>query len=543
MTKRKKITFLIVLTLVLITTIAVLVGCNYGKEYILTLDVNGGNSLQKNAEVMKFGEKYVLPVPTRDSYVFLGWYIDNVAITNSDGISIEVWKYNEDKTATAMWSTLEDSDSNLIMENTTDGVSVIGIVDKSVTSIVVPDYITEIEEGAFAECNKLVRITLPFVGSNKSVKNDNVYTFGYIFGTNSYTGSVETTQHIYSATSTSAKEVKYYLPETLTTITIKSGVITDGAFENCKSISSVNIGNAVTEISYKAFAACTGIQSIIIPNNVTQIGEKAFYNCTNLNTVKIGQGVKNIAKEAFYNCYGIKNIEMQYGIQTIGQDAFYYCISIATMTMPSSLQNISKDAFKSAQIKNLYFTGTTYDWCNITFGNGYANPLNNVDAFYINNSLATNITLDSKVENIKAFAFWGYNKLTSITFSSTISSIGESAFEKCDKLASLIINKSIKSIGLRAFYQCSSIVSINLTEGTETIGGSAFAYCSKLKYINIPHSISRIGGYAFQNCLQMAEITYSGTTTEWARIEKDVGWNASCPLGHKVICTNGEVIY
>lgn len=54
------------------------------------------------------------------------------------------------------------------------------------------------------------------------------------------------------------------------------------AFEDCKSLVSVEISNSITEIGSSAFAYCTGLTSIEIPNSVTSIGDGAFWGCTGL---------------------------------------------------------------------------------------------------------------------------------------------------------------------------------------------------------------------------------------------------------------------
>ena len=44
------------------------------KEYTLTLDVNGGNSLSNNSIIAEAGATITLPTPTKEGYNFLGWY-------------------------------------------------------------------------------------------------------------------------------------------------------------------------------------------------------------------------------------------------------------------------------------------------------------------------------------------------------------------------------------------------------------------------------------------------------------------------------------
>ena len=67
----------------------------------------------------------------------------------------------------------------------------------------------------------------------------------------------------------------------LTSITIPNSVtfIDDSAFYGCTSLTSITIPNGVTEIYKSTFQGCTSLTSITIPNSVTYIGENAFFGC------------------------------------------------------------------------------------------------------------------------------------------------------------------------------------------------------------------------------------------------------------------------
>ena len=90
---------------------------------------------------------------------------------------------------------------------------------------------------------------------------------------------------------------------TLESVTIPDSVasIDYSAFINC-GLKSTTIPDSVTFIGYSAFSSCTGLTSVTIPDGVPEISYSMFYNCTGLTSVTIGNGVTRIAGSAFLNC-------------------------------------------------------------------------------------------------------------------------------------------------------------------------------------------------------------------------------------------------
>lgn len=73
-------------------------------------------------------------------------------------------------------------------------------------------------------------MTLPFVGDSiKTASDTNQYPFGYIFSTTSFTGSTSAFQEYYVNSTTRVSE-SFYIPTSLTSVTITGGNILYGAF-------------------------------------------------------------------------------------------------------------------------------------------------------------------------------------------------------------------------------------------------------------------------------------------------------------------------
>jgi hypothetical protein len=118
--------------------------------------------------------------------------------------------------------------------------------------LVVPEGVTAIGEGAFAECGSLLSITLP-AGLTAVGK----WAF---FGCYSLSSVI--------------------LPAGLTTIG-------DGAFAGCGSLLSVTLPASLTSIGMVAFAECGSLLSITLPEGLTRIGEWAFDMCYDLESITL----------------------------------------------------------------------------------------------------------------------------------------------------------------------------------------------------------------------------------------------------------------
>ena len=75
--------------------------------------------------------------------------------------------------------------------------------------------------------------------------------------------------------------------------------ISENAFTQCNSITSVTITGSVKSIGKEAFIGCDSLRSVVIGNNVDGIGIMAFCGCDSLNSVVIGNGLTYIGGGAF----------------------------------------------------------------------------------------------------------------------------------------------------------------------------------------------------------------------------------------------------
>ena len=91
------------------------------------------------------------------------------------------------------------------------------------------------------------------------------------------------------------------------------------------------MGVPVTTIDNKAVNGWSGITSIVIPDTVSYIGKGAFESCKDLESVYLGNGLKTIDASAFRNCTHLKSVTIPKSVSIIGNGAFDGGTSLETI--------------------------------------------------------------------------------------------------------------------------------------------------------------------------------------------------------------------
>ena len=188
---------------------------------------------------------------------------------------------------------------------------------RSLTSLVIPDSVTNIGDYAFSGCRSLTDIVIP-----DSVTNIGDYAF--------------------------------WNCRSLTNIVIPNSVtsIGDNAFEYCFSLSNLIIPDGVTSIGDGAFVGCTSLSSVVIPDSVSCIGNNAFWGCESLTDIVIPNSVTSIGESAFYGCSSLTEVVIPDSVTSIGDKAFHTCSSLTNIDIPDSVTSIGDGAFDDYNFPN-----------------------------------------------------------------------------------------------------------------------------------------------------------------------------------------------
>ena len=530
-----------------------------------TITSNVSNGWEYN-----YNTKITLATTQNLGYTFLGWY-------NGDDLLESNLEYtfdlpDSDTSITAKYQVNVEM-RNFNFTSTLETCTISDVINKTITKITIPNYVTSIGNSAFDGCNELVSITV-------SDKN-----------------SVYASQDgiLYNKSKTSFVAIPSQLSGN---ITISNGItsIASYAFSGRTEITGIIIPNSITIIGSSAFNGCTGLMSIVIPASVTSIGSSAFNGCTGLTelnynatacadfgfnnqvfnnagqndngiTVTIGTSVtsipahifhsvtkvvniafekgsecKNIGSYAFYNCSRITNVTIPDSVTNIGSYAFYNCSGLTSITIPDSVTSVGTYAFSGCtgltEINYNAMSCADFDSYGVFGGAGQ-------------NSDGVTVNIGSNVTRIPAYLFSGsVNKIVNVVFekNSKCEGIGSNAFSSCIGLrgvyiadiadwseiefsngdsnplyhakklylkgmllTELTIPDGVTSIGNYAFYGCESLTNVKMPDTTTNIGNAAFFKCSNLTDVTIPSNIVNIGDNAFASCQKLTRIYYNAT--------------------------------
>ncbi|WP_170934988.1 leucine-rich repeat protein [Prevotella sp. P3-122] len=188
---------------------------------------------------------------------------------------------------------------------------------RDLTSVTIPNSVTNIGNIAFRNCSGLTSVTIP--NSVTSIGEDAFEDCSGITHTIIVNDMFVLLPKSY--------EGHYSIPENIS-------IIIGGAFNGCHGLTSVTIPNSVTSIGDWAFFRCSGLTSVTIPNSVTSIGKSAFSFCRGLISVTIPNSVTSIGVAAFFKCSSLTSVTIPNSVTSIGEDAFVYCSSLKSIIIP-----------------------------------------------------------------------------------------------------------------------------------------------------------------------------------------------------------------
>lgn len=406
---------------------------------------------------------------------------------------------------------------------------------KDLVSINFPANVTEIKEYTFNDCVKLKNIELP---------NGLIYIKDYAFNGCASLGKVTIPGGVQNISPGAFKN------SGLTEVILKEGVmsLSNNSFDGCLLLKKVTFpttmktiggfsNTGIKEIAFAegatpeaisdyAFLNCDSLSTITLPNSIKSLGTGAFIYSDTLKTVKLPTGITKIAKQAFYHCGFLQSITIPQNVTEIGAEAFAACSKLTTISLPSALTTIGIASFHSTGLTSITLPEGMTTIEPGTFGKSKLKSIKlskSLKQITSNNESYNLGSLPNEYYDFRKYinmyrddsgAFQNCKELESIDLNGAVLTIlGSYTFNECDKLRSIDLSSTkLEEIPTSAFYSCDSLRAITFPSTVKTIGQQAFYYNLSLESLKMPAALTSIYNNAFNECKKIRSIDLSATS-------------------------------
>ncbi len=263
-------------------------------------------------------------------------------------------------------------------------------------------------------------------------------------------------------------------------------VIGSVLFKGTKISGEYTVPAEVTALAPYALYGNKNITSVTIGNSVSEIGEGAFMNCSSLSKVSVSSQTSYIGAFAFEGTEWLSNQTVDF--LTVGNGVLIkYLGNGSDIIIPETVRQIASGAFYGASVKSVNIPET------VTFIG--------MRAFMNCKSLKT-INIPKSVKVIDNEAFANCTALESVEIPSTVKSLGDSLFIGATGLKTAKV-LSTADIPNGLFAGCTSLEGVMLMSGCKKIGDYAFYNCKNLLAVSVPDTVEVIGEGVFTGAVKL----------------------------------------
>ena len=422
----------------------------------------------------------------------------------------------------------------------------------SVTKVIIPEGVEEIQKYAFYNCIHLKEVVIP-----DSIKFIREYAFykteleevdlkkskligAYAFAECEQLTTVEMPEMY--AIGKRAFENCVNLNNVDLTELRNAG---DEAFKGCTNLENVTFGEH-TKLAYAmfvrsgvknvtlyekeiipeyCFAQCEQLESVTLKNDLLLIGKGAFSETPALKTVNFEKSVQNISSEAFYKS-GLESITLPNSEVVLGDYSFYMSEGLKTVKFgkDTKITKIDGSVFEGTALESFEVDSQNVNYAVSQEGKILENKAGDTIIFAVIN-IGENYTVDAKYKAIGSGAFAGSN-VVNLTITNSELALGEYAFAGATKLTTVTLpNEGGFEIGAYAFGDTTALQTVNNLDKVTKVGEYAFSgsgilsatvadnavygegvfYNSKLSEATIGKNAT-FGLGSFQRCLNLTKV-------------------------------------
>ena len=450
-------------------------------NFKVTVNDSKAGTIKYNSTSQYYEAEITLDALTTNiGYQFDGWYDgeNEVSTLSSYTFTMPAKALNY----VAKWS-VKDEFKIFTFTSTTTTATITGCLDQTIVNLVIPEGVTNLEDDVFADYTTIETVSFP------STLKD--------MGHSAFSGC------------TSLDNV--VIPEGITDLRY--------TFEGCTSLTTFTLSSTVTSLSY-SFKNCIGLVKVVIPKTVTNLSS-TFQGCTELKEIELLGAVgisdaftdysnpcpiekatgpasmlsslPNTVKELYitvgtifdskYFSFDPASLEKLVIGETVTEFSGNYISydKLKNVVLPKSLQSVSAQ-FTDQALDNIYYNGTTDDWCGVTIS---SYPImNGTKNFYFYNSNGNTLYEDNRYDVVNVLEVPG----------------------------------TVETIGIYQFAYLKTLQKVIINSGVTSIGNVAFCGCSRIHDLEFPSTVTSIGYGAFDGCGILYNVYYDGGLDDWVKM-------------------------
>ena len=189
---------------------------------------------------------------------------------------------------------------------------------------------------------------------------------------------------------------------------IPTGIVSIGsqAFLRSGICGELNLPDTLVEIGSAAFSA-TDINSARLPNGLEEIPASLFAGCEKMNNVTIPDSVTVIHEKAFYGCESMTNFTFPASIRAIGTQAFGECTGLREITIPTTVTELGAQIFidtnEELVVNVSYDNERPTNWSEYWFAGMKGKALNTSEAYYNNVIVPENAKAEALKKSLESY--------------------------------------------------------------------------------------------------------------------------------------------
>ena len=463
---------------------------------------------------------------------------------------------------------LYDTDISIEITDEDYDANKIPAMNTSVTSVIVPEGVEEIQKYAFYNCQSLRKVVLPdsikFVREYafcndtdlKDINLEKVQVIGreafrncenlelsndelskvYAIGVRAFEGCKAIEYVDLSALRNSGREIFKDCTNLETAILNEHTKLSYAMFVN-SGLKTIDIYEKI-EIPEYCFALCENLKKVILHNSLIGIKDGAFSECTSLTDFTAMGEIEYFGEQTFYGDTALETFKLPNSNISIGGYCFYQCSNLSKVEFADNtyISEILGSVFEETNVTNFVVAANNNNYSVSDDGALLLSKDQSKVIFAAPSKQFADYVLDEKYTEIAPAAFSGVS-IKTLTINNPNTLINKFAFANCDELEKVVLPTTTGVvIKEHAFNYAAKLEVIENLEYVKTVGDYAFAntnvkkatladeatygegafFKSNIEEVTIGAN-TKFGLGAFQNCAQLTKVNMPEANVEFGR--------------------------